>query len=274
MSIASQTPPDSAPPPRRLGIAALLIGLLSAGLALAVTAVGMYRPYSWYAVLGLAAVTVVIGPRAIASRQRASPASATPAWIGTIGGVLALVLGVWGMVDMARDHPSNVQTANRPARQAPVSVVPPPTSALEGPQMPFGATYTVDNVVVTLTGPIKYTPSAMASAADGSPVLRPVIFMVRLNNQTREPLNATGIDITAFLGGDGIGQDDTGATAGAQLGRVFDVDIPLQGLDVPAGQISTFPVAFNLPSAPTRIAIRVAPQAMSSTSEVYYIGVA
>src|SRR5882724_26500 len=117
-----------------LAIAALVFGVLAAGFALTAATGGMFLPYAWYAVVALAVVTLCCGLLSVGRRHHRSPAGGAMAWIGTVGGIVALVLGVWGMTDVLRtthhttpaagpvlhpSHPSADRTAAPP---------PPPTT--------------------------------------------------------------------------------------------------------------------------------------------------
>jgi hypothetical protein len=248
-----------------LAIAALVFGVLAAGFALAAATGGMFLPYAWYAVVALAVVTLCCGLLSVGRKHHRSTAGGAMAWIGTVGGVVALVLGVWGMTDVLRAphqatpagapvqvlHPSADRTAAPPP--------PPTTAALAGPQLAFGQTYTVDNVTVRLTGPHQYTPSPMATSSDGSPVQRAAKFTVTITNNTTLPLIANGVDIEAIV-------------RGQTVGHVYDTDIQALAQDIQPGQTVTFPVAFNMPAAPTPLVLQVNPQSMTSTDKIYYLG--
>jgi hypothetical protein len=248
-----------------LAVAALVFGVLAAGLALVAATSGMFLPYAWYAVVALAVVTLCCGLLSVGRRHHRSTAGGAMAWIGTVGGVVALVLGVWGMTDVLRTahqatpaaggvqvlHPSADRTAAPPPA--------PTTTALSGPQLAFGQTYQVDNVTVRLTGPHEYTPSSMASSSDGAPVLRAVRFTATITNNTTVAVIANGVDIE-------------GLVRGMPVGHVYDTDIRGLAQDIQPGQTVTFPVAFNVPAAPTQLVLQVNPQSMSSTDKVNYLG--
>src|SRR5882757_10299890 len=85
-----------------LAIAALVFGVLAAGSALTAATGGMFLPYAWYAVVALAVVTLCCGLLSVGRRHHRSSAGGAMAWIGTVGGIVALVLGVWGMTDVLR----------------------------------------------------------------------------------------------------------------------------------------------------------------------------
>src|SRR5690348_9781843 len=88
-----------------LAVAALVFGVLTAGVALMVAFVGVFLPYAWYAVVGLAVLTLVCGTLSVGRRHHNSPAGGAMAWIGVLSGVVALVLGVWGITNVLRaDH--------------------------------------------------------------------------------------------------------------------------------------------------------------------------
>lgn len=249
-----------------LAIAALTCGVLAAGLALTAVISGVSLPYAWYLVVALAVVTLCCGLLSVGRRHHRSTAGGAIAWIGTVGGIVALVLGVWGMTDTLRTAHHTVSAA-APSVQvlhpsADRTAAPPPaptTPALTGPQLDFGQTYQVDNVTVRLTGPDDYTPSSIASSSDGSGIVRAVKFMVTITNDTRAPLNANGVGIEGIVNG-------------VALGRIYDTDV--QGLtqDIQPGETVRYPVAFNLPATPTRLVLQVNPQSMSSTDKIFYLG--
>jgi hypothetical protein len=249
-----------------LAIVALIFGVLAAGLALTAATGHVLPPGAWYLVVALAVVTLCCGLLSVGRRHHRSTAGGSVAWIGTVGGVVALVLGVWGMTNMLRAahqgapaaapsvqvlHPS----VDRPAAPPPA----PTTPVLAGPQLNFGQTYEVDNVTVRLTGPDDYTPSPMASNSDGSAIVRPIKFVVKITNNTNAALNANGVGIEGLVNG-------------MMVGHIYDTDV--QGLtqDIQPGQTVTYPVAFNLPVTPTRLVLQVNPQAMSSTDKIFYVG--
>jgi hypothetical protein len=248
-----------------LAIAALIFGVLAAGLALTAATGGMFLPYAWYVVVALAVVTLCCGLLSVGRRHHRSTAGGVVAWIGTVGGVVALVLGVWGMTDVLRNPHHNVPAAGsvqvlHPTADhtsAPPTV--PTTTALAGPQLSIGQTYQMDNIAVRLTGPHDYTPSSMASSSDGAAIRRAVRFTVTITNNTGAALNANGVDIEGIVGG-------------LTVGHIYDTDIQGLAEDIQPGQTVTFPVAFNVPTAPTPLVLQVSPQSMSSTDKIFYLG--
>jgi hypothetical protein len=248
-----------------LAIAALIFGVLAAGLALTAATGGVFLPYAWYAVVALAVVTLCCGLLSVGRRHHRSTAGGVVAWIGTVGGVVALVLGVWGMTDVLRTPHHNVPaagpvqvlhpTADRTAAPPPA----PTTPVLDGPQLSIGQTYQMDNITVRLTGPHDYTPAPMASSSDGAAIQRAVKFTMTITDNTNAALNANGVDIE-------------GIVRGLAVGRVYDTDIQGLAEDIQPGRAVTFPVAFNVPAAPTPLVLQVDPQSMSSTDKIFYLG--
>jgi hypothetical protein len=249
-----------------LAITALIFGVLAAGLALTAATGGVLPPGVWYLVVALAVVTLCCGLLSVGRRHHRSTAGGAIAWIGTVGGVIALVLGVWGMTDMLRAthypvpaaapsvqvlHPSADRTAPPPPA--------PTTPVLAGPQLDFGQTYEVDNVTVRITGPDEYRPRPMASSSDGSAIVRPVKFIVTITNNTSAALNANGVGVDGLVNG-------------MTVGHIYDTEIQGLAQDIQPGQTVTYPVAFNLPATPTQLVLQVNPQAMNSTDKIFYLG--
>lgn len=252
----------SASPRTGLAATALVFGVLGGGLALTVAFAGLYVPVSWYAVVPLAIVGLACGLLSVGRRRTRSAAVAGMAWIGTMGGIVALVLGVWGVTNAIRGpHTTAQQVAagTQPVLHSSAApVAPPTTSVIDGPQIAFGQVYQLDGVQVRLSGPNPYTPSPLASATDGA-ITRAAKFTVTVVNGTNRPLNAAGVNVVGFVDG-------------MQIGRVYDQDIPTLANDVRPGQTVSFPVAFNLPTAGATLVVQVDPQAMTSTDKVYVVG--
>jgi len=249
-----------------LAIVALIFGVLAAGLALTAATGHVLPPGAWYLVVALAVVTLCCGLLSVGRRHHRSTAGGAVAWIGTVGGVVALVLGVWGMTNMLRAAHQGAPAAGpsvqvlHPSVDRPAPPPPAPTTpVLAGPQLNFGQTYEVDNVTVRLTGPDDYTPSPMASNSDGSAIVRPIKFVVKITNNTNAALNANGVGIEGLVNG-------------MMVGHIYDTDVQNLTQDIQPGQTVTYPVAFNLPATPTRLVLQVNPQAMSSTDKIFYVG--
>jgi hypothetical protein len=264
MPLASpSTTHHAAPSPSNrtgLAVAALVFGVLTVGIALWVETVGVFLPYAWFAVLALAVLTLVCGLLSVGRKHHNSSLGGVLAWIGVIGGIVALVLGVWGTTEVLRDHHTGaaspvkvlpIQTAHKPT--------PPTTPALSGTVLQLGQTYVVDNVTVNITGPVQYTPAGLPQVTDGSTLVRAVEFTATITNNTAAPLLANGVDIE-------------GLVAGQTVGHVYDDNVRALAADIQPGQTTTYPVAFNLPQAPTQLTLQVNPQAMNSTDKVYYQG--
>lgn len=244
-----------------LAVAALVFGVLAAGLAVAVAFLGEVLPYAWYVVLALAVPTLACGALSVGRRHRDRTGS-TLALVGTLAGVVALVLGIWGVTNSVRDE------QHGPSQQAvaptlPHTTAPRPVAATtqvpDGTQVPFGSTYVVDNVNVLVSQPERFTPTSVASTTDGSAIQRAMRFTVTLTNNTSRPLNAHGISV--------VGQVD-----GSQVGQVVDRNIQDLTDDIAAGATVSYTVAFNLPAATSRMTIQISPESMTSTGKIYYTG--
>ncbi|HEX4704050.1 MAG TPA: hypothetical protein VH352_18125 [Pseudonocardiaceae bacterium] len=249
-----------------LAVAALVFGVLAAGIALTVAFLGVFLPYAWYVVVVLAVLTLVCGLLSVGHKHHRSSTGGAIAWIGTVGGVVALVLGIWGVTDVVRGMHHTSALAGSPVRvlnPAPDKTAAPPaaptTTPLGGPVIAIGTTYQLDNVTVRITGPDRFTPSQLAASSDGMTVQRAVQFTATVTNNTNAPLNANGVDIE-------------GIVAGQTVGHVYDQDIRGVTQDIQPGQTITFPVAFNVPTATVPLLIEVNPQSMTSTDKVYYQG--
>ncbi|HEX4721513.1 MAG TPA: hypothetical protein VH333_03285 [Pseudonocardiaceae bacterium] len=256
-----------APPSNRSGlaVAALVIGVLTVGIALMIASVGVFLPYAWFAVIGLAFVTLACGLLSVGRKHHSSTAGEIAAWIGVVGGVVALVLGVWGTTDVLRGPHHTTEAASPPVR---VRVTSPagtaarpvaPTTPLGGPLVAFGQTYQLDNVTVRITGPDQYTPAGMPEVSDGSTIQRTVEFIATITNNTNAALIANGVDIEGIVGG-------------VPVGHVYDDNVRGLPQDIQPGQTVSYPIAFNMPPSPTPMLVQVNPQSMSSTDKVYYSG--
>jgi len=264
MPLASPSTTHHADPPSNrtgLAVAALVFGVLTAGVALLVAFVGVFLPYAWYAVVGLAVLALVCGMLSIPRRHHNSSAGGVMAWIGVMCGVVALVLGVWGVTTVLRTEHGSPAAANGPV----LHPAPTPgqagasTTPLSGTVVALGQTYTVDNVAVKLDGPITFQPAGMVQTNDGSTVVRAAEFTVTLTNNTRSTLIANGVDVEGIVGG-------------ATVGKVYDDTLHALEQDIAPGQTVSFLVAFNLPSAPTPLLVEVDPQSLNSTNKVYFQG--
>jgi hypothetical protein len=181
---------------------------------------------------------------------------------GVVVGVLALA--AWGVTSALRgptpsDAGAAPATHTAPARPVPAATPLPATTAQDGPVVAFGNPYVVDNVDVVVSTPTRFTPTEVAATSDGSDIQRAVRCTVTLTNDTSRPLNAQGISVEGLVNG-------------TQVGQVYDRDIPNLTADIGAGATTTFPIAFNVPSAASRLVIQIAPESMTSTGSVYYAG--
>lgn len=266
MPLASPSTTHHADPPSNrtgLAVAALVFGVLTAGIALLVAFVGVFLPYAWYAVVALAALTLICGLASVGRRHHSTSAGGAMAWIGVVGGIVSLVLGVWGLsnVLLAGHHPtaSSVGVLHASPDRTAQSPAPPTTSPLSGAVVQLGQTYVVDNVQVQVQGPVPYHPTGMVQTNDGSTVVRAVEFMVTLTNNTSASLIANGVDVEGLVG------DST-------VGKVYDDTLRALAQDIQPAQTVTFPVAFNLPAGATPMLVEVDPQSMNSTNKVYFQG--
>lgn len=244
-----------------LAVAALVFGVLTAGVALMVAFVGVFLPYAWYAVVGLAVLTLVCGTLSVGRRHHNSSAGGVMAWVGVMGGVVALVLGVWGITTVLRaDHHGGQAAATGPLlHPSTAPAAQPTTTPLAGTVIPLGQSYAVDNVQVKLDGPIPYQSTGMVQTNDGSTVVRAVEFTVTLTNNTTGSLIANGVDVEGIVGG-------------ATVGKVYDDSLHALEQDIGPRQTVSFPVAFNLPSGRTQVLVEVDPQSLNSTNKVYFQG--
>jgi hypothetical protein len=256
-------PPSNRTP---LAVAALVFGVLTVGIALAVAFVGVFLPYAWYAVVALAALTLVCGLLSVSRKHHTSSTGGIMAWMGVVAGVVALVLGVWGLTNVLRGG-HQIDTAGSPvqvlhdpsAAQTAAPPAAPTTPALDGPQLAIGQTYMVGNVKVRITGPNDYTPSAVAATSDGTAIDRAVKFTATITDNSNAPLLANAVEIDGIVNGDAVG-------------HVTDTTVLGLTQDIQPGQTVTFTIGFNVPKAPTRLIIKVNPQSMNSTDKVYYVG--
>src|SRR5438874_10067450 len=156
---SSSAAPDAAPrgsTATGLAVTALIVGLIAAVLALVVAFLGLFSRYVWFLVVRLAVVALILGVLSMGRRGPARGSATGLAWIGVAAGMVALVLGVWGVTDYVRVlHANDQQLAagGSAATSTQVGVpapTPPPTpiQSQSGPQTQFGETYTMDGIAM------------------------------------------------------------------------------------------------------------------------------
>jgi len=236
-----------------LGVLALVAGGAGVGLGT--------LGFTWKVVIPTGAVALILGLLAIGGSRGA--VAGMLAWAGTLAGITALIIGVWGSAWFLRSGPDRAQTANTTGSPSAVAAT---TSAqglptVSGPLNAFGTGMTVDGLTVTVSRPETYTPQGVAGAVDGSTIVRAVKFTVTITNDTASTLNAVGINVQG-LTGDQIAQ------------RVYDSMITAPPDDVPPGDTITFPAALSVPAAATPLTVLVTPNSLNSTDQADFAGTA
>jgi hypothetical protein len=262
MSLASSpAPPEPGTTPSgaartAFGLGALVIG--AAAVTLGVLAA------SWYLVIGLSVVALVLGLVGMGRFRGGGAAAGGLSLAGTVLAIMALIVGVWSSAVFL--HVGNQNNTLLPAANAVVTTLPaaPATTASDvptvaGPQTPFDQTETVDSVAISLSRASAYTPTAQANTRDGSPIQRAVKFTVTMVNNSDEAVNAVGIQVT------GVANGQT-----AQL--IYDSGITAPQDDLPPGESVTFPIALSVPAGQAQLVVIITPEAQSSSDQANFVG--
>lgn len=238
-----QQPPQ---PRNGFGITALVVGLIGICLGL-------------IPILGLGAVisgivAVVFGLLGFSRARRGVATNKKMALFGTIAGLIAGALGIWGMVivNNAFTDLGNSLHGAAPSVAAPTASAAPSaadSAAKEPTTGAFGQNITwPDGVAVTVSVPKAYKPSN--SAAGGQAASRYVSMTVTLTNGSDKNIEATGTSLSATANG-------------AVADQVFDSAKGIGGSPtstVLPGKSVTYTVALGLPSKdPVDLQVEVRP---------------
>ncbi|MCA1677144.1 MAG: hypothetical protein LC799_34850, partial [Actinobacteria bacterium] len=220
--------------------------------------------FTGFLALILGMLAVLFGLLGWARARKGIATNPKMAGTGTVLGVAAAALGIWGMTivfgavdQLGRDLQGIGGSAGNPA-----AVSEPQAGDSAPQQLTFGQSFTYDDgMVVTIDSPTRYQPSASAFIA-GDATTRSVAVKVTVVNGTSKPLDLIGVSVQA--------------TAGDQVAeQVFDSVKGVSGSPpqtLPPGQRQTFTVAFGLPSAdPTDLRVQVNPS-LFGYQPVFYMG--
>jgi hypothetical protein len=222
------------PQPRNgFGITALVVGLI--GICL-----GLIPLFGLGAIIA-AIIAVVFGLLGFDRARRGVATNKKTSLAGTIAGLIASVLGIWGLVivDNAVSDLGNSLTGAAPSVAAPAD--PAAGNDSGGQDHPttgaFGQTITwPDGVAVSVSKPEPYRPSSSAATVAGA--ARFVSMKVTVTNGSNKDVEATGTVLAATANG-------------SPAEQVFDSAKGLNGSPtstVLPGKSVTFTVAFGLPS--------------------------
>lgn len=234
-----------------LGTAALAIG--GAGVAMGILGV------TWKVVIPTGAVALLLGLMAIGGSRTA--AASLLSWAGTLAGITALIIGVWGSAVFLRGSAEKAQQQahlNTPSAAAETTAAQ-GLPSINGPVNAFGTSMTVDGLTITVSQPHDYTTQGVAGAADGSPIVRAVKFTVTIDNNSSATLNAVGISVQG-LAGNQVAQ------------RVYDTVVIAPPNNVLPGSSISFPAALSVSAAPGPLTVIVQPNSQNSADQVYFAG--
>ncbi|GAA4884557.1 hypothetical protein [Actinomycetospora straminea] len=212
-----------AAPRNGLGIAGLVLGLC--GLV-----VGLIPLLGMGAIL-LGVVGLVLGLVGVARARRGAATNTGTAVTGVVACVLAVALGIWGLVIVANaftelDRDLSAIGATTPAASAPAAPAAPATTAVG-----FGQTFTyADGLAVSVSEPASYDPSRYA-AGNSNPYAYSVT--VRITNNTGAAFDPVLLQAAM-------------STGGAPASQIFDAETgtPPQNQLQP-GRTMTYEVAFS-----------------------------
>jgi hypothetical protein len=222
-----------------LGRSALVLGVV--GMVL-----GVFAGITWFVVVPLGLLTLIFGVFGVSQQRHYVGSDATTAIIGTIAGAITLALGIWGTGTFldSLHQAVGATTTDQPVQAGPAAIV-------GGPIITWGQPYELDtNVVVAVSAPVMFTPSAANGAA------RSVVLTVTITNcggAVYHP-NTTVLDPTATFDGRPLSQI---AVPGSTM-----VSLP-QPTPIQPGRSVGYRVAYALPrpTGELRLALRSTPDA-------------
>jgi hypothetical protein len=229
-------PLQQQPQPRNgFGITALVVGLIG-------ICIGLIPLFGLGAIIA-GIVAVIFGLLGFGRARRGVATNKKMSLTGTIAGLIAGALGIWGLVivDNAVSDLGNSLKGAAPSVAAPAAPADPasgndPAGQEQSTTGEFGQKITwPDGVAVSVSKPEPYKPSGSAAAG---PAARFVSMKVTLTNGSDKDLAATGTTLSATANG-------------TPAEQVFDSAKGLNGSPnstVLPGKSVTFTIAFGLPS--------------------------
>jgi hypothetical protein len=218
-------PPASAPiaPRNGLGIAGLVLGLC--GLV-----VGLIPLFGFGAIL-LGVVGLVLGLVGVARARRRVATNTKTAVTGVVACVLAVALGITGMVIVANAFDKLGQDLSSVGASTPVAGTPSSGAAPATTAVGFGQTFTyADGLAVTVSEPSRYRASSVA-AGDVTPYAYKAT--VRVTNNTGAAFDPTLLSVSM-------------TTGGAPASQIFDTKMGLAPHNqLQPGRSLTYDVAFS-----------------------------
>jgi hypothetical protein len=235
--------PPPAAPRNGLGLAAVIIAPVGVLFGLV--------PLTGFVAVICALVTIPLAAVGWARYRKGQATNGRTAVTGLVIGVIALILGVWGITIVANALDELAGPSPLPAA-ADAAGAPPAVLGQQGapattPTAAFGQRVTFDDgVAVELTAPQAFQPSRSAAGADRD---RAVTAEVTVVNGSGQPLDAVMVMVRATHGGREAPQifDSAKGIGGAALGTVLP------------GKTITFPVAFSVGEGPAELQVEVNP---------------
>jgi hypothetical protein len=217
-------------------------------------------PFTGIVAIILGLLATVFGLVGVGRVRRGLATNKKMTIFGTVLGLGALVLGIWGMtivfraVDDLSDRlqdsplPAAAPAASAPADAAPAAV---PLPATDSSVAAFGSAHTWESGVrVQVQAPKAFKPSSTAAGADGA---RAVSMVVQVHNGSQDPLALSMMSFTASFNGQ-------------EASEIYDSTKHLGGTpssSVLPGKDATFTVAYSLPAGTGELQVEVRPEFMA-----------
>ncbi len=211
------------PPRNGLGIAGLVLGLC--GLV-----VGLIPLFGIGAIL-LGIVGLVLGLVGVQRARRRVATNTKTAVSGVVACVLAVALGITGMVIVANAMTQLGEDLSAIGATTPAASGTPDTSGTATTAVGFGQTFTyADGLAVTVDPPTAYDPSSYAAGNTNPHAFQ---VTVRVTNNTGQAFDPTLLSVAM-------------STAGAPASQVFDSEMGLPPQNqLQPGRSLTYDVAFS-----------------------------
>jgi hypothetical protein len=230
------------PPPRNgLGLAAAIVGPIGILFGLV--------PFTGFIAVICGAVALGLGASGYSRYRRHQATNGKTAGFGLIAAVLALALGVWGIVIVFQATDKLVDTLNGPSPvgSAPaVSGAQPAASGGDSTTTRLGQPVTFDDgTKITVATPVGFTPSRSAAGDTNG---RAIKIDVIIANGSDKPIDSIGVTITAVHGGQAASRIiDSAKNIGITQGTILP------------GKSMTIPVAFSIGKDPAELQVEVRP---------------